>query len=343
MEEIGIIRKGESRGLLLPRFEPGPFWGSSGQSQASGINNSGQIIGNSTIGTTQYDNAFLYSGGVMKDLGTLGTSFTSFSIATAINDSGQVVGYSSLNNGQNHAFLYSGKAMTDLGTLGGQSSEAFAINNSGQVVGFALTSGGQSHAFVYTNGVMTDLNSLLPPGSGWTLENALAINNAGDIVGIGINPEGATDAFELSSVPEPSTLVVFIVGLSAVACRALRRSRNPVSTSVDDDVTSSLALSTTTGPNIRVDFVSPGEGGCPTREKLGRKNRGFRGRAELYTLFKIDRTRIADVLIAVLGTEFNGVPGCDSFSSYRCDLRKFDVSVQFFLAHLIREVKFLTN
>jgi transposase len=66
-------------------------------------------------------------------------------------------------------------------------------------------------------------------------------------------------------------------------------------------------------------------------------------RAELYTLFKIDPTRSADVLIDVLGTDFDGVLGCDYFSSYRCYMRKFDVSVQFCLAHLIRDVKFLTT
>jgi transposase len=38
-------------------------------------------------------------------------------------------------------------------------------------------------------------------------------------------------------------------------------------------------------------------------------------RAELYTLFKIDPTRSTDVLIEVLGTEFEGVLGCDNFSS----------------------------
>jgi len=40
-------------------------------------------------------------------------------------------------------------------------------------------------------------------------------------------------------------------------------------------------------------------------------------RAELYTLFKIDPTRSADVLIEVLGEEFDGVLGCDCFSAYR--------------------------
>jgi transposase len=66
-------------------------------------------------------------------------------------------------------------------------------------------------------------------------------------------------------------------------------------------------------------------------------------RAELYTLFKIDSHRSADVLIEVLGREFDGVLGCDCFSAYRRYLRECDVVVQFCLAHLIRDVKFLTT
>jgi transposase len=66
-------------------------------------------------------------------------------------------------------------------------------------------------------------------------------------------------------------------------------------------------------------------------------------RAGLYTLFKIDPTRSGDVLIDVLGTEFDGVLGCDYFSSYRRYHRECGVLLQFCLAHLIRDVKFLTT
>ncbi len=59
-------------------------------------------------------------------------------------------------------------------------------------------------------------------------------------------------------------------------------------------------------------------------------------RAELYTLFKIDPTRSGDVLIEVLGTEFDGVLGCDYFSAYRRYHRQFGVALQFCLAHTIR-------
>lgn len=66
-------------------------------------------------------------------------------------------------------------------------------------------------------------------------------------------------------------------------------------------------------------------------------------RAALYTLFKIDSSRGSEVLIEMLGREFNGVLGCDYFSAYRKYMREFSVAVQFCLAHLIREVKFLTT
>jgi transposase len=66
-------------------------------------------------------------------------------------------------------------------------------------------------------------------------------------------------------------------------------------------------------------------------------------RASLYTLFKIDPTRSGDVLLDVLGEEFNGVLGCDYFSAYRRYLRECNAVVQFCLAHLIRDVKFLTT
>jgi transposase len=66
-------------------------------------------------------------------------------------------------------------------------------------------------------------------------------------------------------------------------------------------------------------------------------------RASLYTLFKIDPQRNAEVLLEVLGREFDGVLGCDCFSAYRRYMRECDVLLQFCLAHLIRDVKFLTT
>ena len=83
-------------------------------------------------------------------------------------------------------------------------------------------------------------------------------------------------------------------------------------------------------------------------DETGHKNNGKRHwtwcfRAELYTLFKIDPSRGSNVLIETLGEEFNGVLGCDYFSAYRKYMREFSVELQFCLAHLIREVKFITG
>jgi hypothetical protein len=44
-----------------------------------------------------------------------------------------------------------------------------------------------------------------------------------------------------------------------------------------------------------------------------------------------------------LGKEFKGVIGCDYFGAYRRYLRECSVRLQFCLAHLIRDVKFLTT
>jgi transposase len=83
-------------------------------------------------------------------------------------------------------------------------------------------------------------------------------------------------------------------------------------------------------------------------DETGHKEQGKRWwtwcfRAELYTLFKIDPSRGSDVLVEMLGREFEGVLGCDYFSAYHKYMGDWNVAVQFCLAHLIRDVKFLTT
>jgi probable HAF family extracellular repeat protein len=196
-QAFGINDSGQAVGTS---FAVG-FNGVGGNSVAYGINNNGQIVGGA-ITPDGAQHAFLFSGGSMQDLGTIGTPYYDYnpsSQAMGINDSGQIAGYSDLNAGSagilNHAFLYgggSGLVLQDLGTLGGVSgaSEAFGINDSGQVVGFTSISGGADHAFVYSVGSMHDLNNLIPSSSDWILTEATAINNEGQIVGYGDNPSG---------------------------------------------------------------------------------------------------------------------------------------------------------
>jgi len=65
-------------------------------------------------------------------------------------------------------------------------SAAYSINNSGQIVGFSDTqTPNLEHAFVVINGLMRDLNWYIPANSGWVLQTATGINDAGQIVGNG--------------------------------------------------------------------------------------------------------------------------------------------------------------
>jgi probable HAF family extracellular repeat protein len=184
---------------------------------ALGINNLGDVVGygwpNSAI-----DHAFLYSGGEMVDLGTLGGGPSDTSVAWAINDAGQVVGNSTTSNGHSYAFLYAHGKMKSLGVpLGASGSTAHAINANGQIVG-AIFIGASTHAALYSDGVWTDLgagvtatainlsgqivgtagfsgggmiylngkfvnlNTLIRPDSGFNITNAVAINDSGQIL-----------------------------------------------------------------------------------------------------------------------------------------------------------------
>jgi len=83
-------------------------------------------------------------------------------------------------------------------------------------------------------------------------------------------------------------------------------------------------------------------------DETGHKLNGLRWwtwcfRAELYVLYHIDAHRSGDVLMTILGKEYAGVLGCDYFSAYRRYMRECNIVVQFCLAHLIRDVKFLTT
>jgi transposase len=83
-------------------------------------------------------------------------------------------------------------------------------------------------------------------------------------------------------------------------------------------------------------------------DETGHKENGQRlwtwcFRAYLYTVYKISPSRGSDVLIEMLGEEFQGIVGCDYLSAYRKYMGDFGVLLQFCLAHLIRDVKFLAG
>ena len=200
-----------------------------GPGMATSINDFGEIVGNS-------QGAFLISGGTrttLPDLSSYGGG--GFSSASGINNNHQIVGASDNAGGNSHAVLWASGTITDLGTLGGTQSAAYAVNNLGQVTGWAHTASEATDVFLWSGGKMTDLgtfgldpvgeainnhgvivgqsgngawiwsngtfqnlNNLIPPGSGFTLNDATAINDNGQIVVNGTNATGQTHAFLLT-------------------------------------------------------------------------------------------------------------------------------------------------
>jgi probable HAF family extracellular repeat protein len=200
--------------------------GTGSYSEASGINNLGQIVGYSSVNGGM-SHAFLYSPTTgMVDLTP--TSDTGY--AKDINDAGQVTGYKTAVGGY-HAFRWQNGQFIDLGVLPGFAhSFGWAINDSGQVSGSSSSASGNSERFVrFTDGSglqnlggtgehnvayginaagvvvgtkglsmkravrytdasgLQDLNTLIDPSLGWVLLEATDINDAGQIAGYAFN------------------------------------------------------------------------------------------------------------------------------------------------------------
>jgi probable HAF family extracellular repeat protein len=161
-----------------------------------GVNNAGQVAGESGNTISGVFHAFRYdgtpgSGGIMRDLGTLGGLH---SYGLGVNNAGQVAGWSYTPN-TDRAFRYDGTpgaggVMRNLGSIpGGSNSYGYGINNAGQVVGWCFSSNGAPHAFRYdgtpgSGGVMRDLGTLgLGGGSSWCYGG---INDLGQVTGYSI-------------------------------------------------------------------------------------------------------------------------------------------------------------
>ena len=192
------------------------FGGSWPPTSASGVSNTGQIVGqNATFALFDYNavHATSWRSGVATDLGTLGGGEDVVdynSSASGVSDLGQIVGWSTTTpisfppcsydtNCPIHAVLWSRtRSNTRFGDSPGDSfSAALKINLFGVVIGASgntIVQEGLSPSFpevigrpfIWSKGSgMLDLNTLISASSGWVLNSATGINIWGQIVGTG--------------------------------------------------------------------------------------------------------------------------------------------------------------
>jgi probable HAF family extracellular repeat protein len=159
----------------LPTLSGGRF------DKAADVNESGVVVGSSDSGTSATQHAVAWRNGAPSELGVLAGG--TFSAALKVNATGTAVGISSSATSSQQAVMFAGGQVTNL-NFPGLVSKASSINDSGTVVGWTGTNDGNGTAYRYQNGQITSLNSLIAPGSGYTLAIANDINKAGQIVGV---------------------------------------------------------------------------------------------------------------------------------------------------------------
>jgi len=162
---------------------------------ASAMNNAGQVVGYSFLPGDQVLHPFSWKQGKLVDLGTVGGSSGA---ALALNDGGDIVGaqYLPENDTISHAILWSRGKITDLGALeSDQCSFPSAINSRQQVVGVSADCSFADptfRAFLWEpGGRMIDLNTLISPNLGIQLRNAVAINDRGEMAAVAYFSDGS--------------------------------------------------------------------------------------------------------------------------------------------------------
>ena len=182
-----------------------------GTTQAKAMNDSGAIVGSSSLANGAI-HAFLWTpGGGMQDLGSPqgGTS-----VAIAVNSAGEVAGYSlsKVSGTDAHAFFWSSTTGTvDLGVTDGN-SESFpsAINDRGEIVGYEFGTGSSAFRWTMATGMQTLVDFFVP------FQPLPIVNDNDQIAGISSaghaalrSPDGAVQDLGTLS-PDASSVGLFI-------------------------------------------------------------------------------------------------------------------------------------
>lgn len=185
--------------------------GYTGYSYATGINDSGLIVGSIFGDENRYFSAVVWHGTTPTALPKFSSQILG-SRAFAVNNSGVVVGLSAVPGGSNPgAVAWADGVITSLGTLGGRSA-ATALNDRGIIVGYSYTPDeAQEHAVVWSRigGTIETLTSLISPTAATEVDLTVAtgIDNNCSIVATGYNKNTKASLSVLLTLNDPSKCV----------------------------------------------------------------------------------------------------------------------------------------
>ena len=145
---------------------------------ASGINNSGTIVGYCYV---EPPRGFELTGSSLQYIWFPGAIITQ---AFGVNNLGVIVGTFWDLSFQEHGFTLDNGVFSQFDAPGSTATFGMGINDNGDIVGYYTATGDIVQGYLLQNGTFTDLTF---PGSSSTFPNG--INNAGDVVGIYWNPD----------------------------------------------------------------------------------------------------------------------------------------------------------
>jgi len=229
--------------------------------EANGINNSGEIVGNYHPAGAGWQ-GFSYSGGVFSSVNAFGGSYN---IPYGVSNNGEIVGTAGEFTAV-QGYSYAGGVFTaiDAAPYPANDTIASGVNSSGAIVGISgpSASGALNNSFLDVGGVFTPIampgemvtfasgindagiivggasNDGFATGPGFIDDHGVftaisvpgatdtvlaGINNLGQIVGQYVDQNGNIEAFVATPVPEPTTWTMLILGCFGVGLGLRRR------------------------------------------------------------------------------------------------------------------------
>jgi hypothetical protein len=221
-----------------------PFNSTTTSETAAGINDKGVIVGQYSDSATGLTPGFVYNHGTYTSLSPVSPVNGVLVVnAQGINNNGLVTGFYSTNNTTTpvdgnepqHGFFYN--TTTGKFTLAPDPNQPnfftvqlLGINDHDMAAGYWQDAAGNQHGLLYnfdTNSYsfVDDPNAAVI--NGIQITQITGITNSGEITGFYINQNGQAEGFvATATVPEPSTLALFGIGVTAILGYAtIRRKR----------------------------------------------------------------------------------------------------------------------